>query len=149
MKGHRLYRQIRESLKKLYPVEPTGNLARHLNTLTGFICGIIQSNRVNLPAVASELPNVGKEQSRVAQLKRWLTNKNVNIESYFLPFIEPLLRCLANNQLVLVIDGSTVGRECVTLMVSVVYKGRALPLLWVTRKGKKGHFPEAMHIDLI
>jgi hypothetical protein len=34
-------------------------------------------------------------------------------------------------------------------MVSVIYKGRALPLLWITRKGKKGHFPENMHIDLI
>lgn len=34
-------------------------------------------------------------------------------------------------------------------MVSVVYKGRALPLLWVTRTGKKGHFPESLHIELI
>ncbi len=28
-------------------------------------------------------------------------------------------------------------------------KGRSLPLLWVTRKGKKGHFPQEMHIELI
>jgi hypothetical protein len=34
-------------------------------------------------------------------------------------------------------------------MVSVVYQGPALPLLWTTPKGKKGHFPEAMHIELI
>ena len=55
----------------------------------------------------------------------------------------------ANKPLVLVIDGSTTGRGCVTLMVSVVYQSRALPLMWVTRKGKKGHFPEDTHVELI
>jgi hypothetical protein len=34
-------------------------------------------------------------------------------------------------------------------MVSVIYKKRALPLMWVVRKGKKGHFQESMHIELI
>lgn len=34
-------------------------------------------------------------------------------------------------------------------MVSMFYKGRPPPLLWVTRKGKKGHFPQEMHIERI
>jgi hypothetical protein len=50
---------------------------------------------------------------------------------------------------VLVIDGSVVGRGGVALMIHVVYKGRALPLAWVVRRGKKGHFPAALHIALI
>jgi hypothetical protein len=50
---------------------------------------------------------------------------------------------------VLIIDGSETAKNCVTLMVSVAYKGRALPLMWVTREGKKGHFPQQMHIELI
>ena len=49
----------------------------------------------------------------------------------------------------LVIDGSVVGRGCVALMIHVVYKGRALPLAWVVRRGKQGHFPEALHIALL
>jgi hypothetical protein len=49
----------------------------------------------------------------------------------------------------LVIDGSTVAHGCISLVVSILYKGRALALLWVTRKGKKGHFSEQMHMDLI
>ena len=36
-----------------------------------------------------------------------------------------------------------VQKGCITLMVSVVYKKRTLPLMWVTRKGGKGTFPEA------
>src|ERR1043166_9258143 len=34
-------------------------------------------------------------------------------------------------------------------MIHVVYKGRALPLTWVVRRGKKGHFPEELQIALI
>jgi hypothetical protein len=34
-------------------------------------------------------------------------------------------------------------------MMHVVYKGRALPLAWLVRHGKKGHFPEAWHIALV
>jgi hypothetical protein len=56
---------------------------------------------------------------------------------------------LALQTLVLVIDGSVVGRGCVAFMLHVVYKGRALPLVWQVRKGKKGHFPEALPIALV
>jgi len=48
--------------------------------------------------------------------------------------------------LVLVIDGSVVGRGGVALMVHVVYKGRALPLAWLVRQGKKGQCPAALHL---
>ena len=51
--------------------------------------------------------------------------------------------------LVLVMDGSVVGRGCVALMLHVVYKGRALPLAWRVRQGPKGHFPEDLHIALV
>ena len=34
-------------------------------------------------------------------------------------------------------------------MVHVIYKGRALPLAWLVREGKKGHFPQQMHIDIV
>jgi len=34
-------------------------------------------------------------------------------------------------------------------MLSVVWNGYAIPLVWTTKKGKKGHFPEDVHIELI
>ncbi len=87
--------------------------------------------------------------SQVMQLRRFLKNKNIGLDLYYLPFIETVLSSLAQEALVLIIDGSSTARGCVTLMVSVVYQKRSLPLLWVTRKGKKGHFPEILHIELI
>jgi hypothetical protein len=51
--------------------------------------------------------------------------------------------------LVLVMDGSVVGRGGVALRLHVVHKGRALPLAWRVRQGPKGHFPEDLHIALV
>jgi Transposase DDE domain len=50
---------------------------------------------------------------------------------------------------VLVIDGSVVGRGGIALMIHVVYTGRALPLCWLVRQGKKGYFSEDRHIALV
>jgi len=44
----RRYREIYNALRKLYPCEPTGNLARHLNTLAYMISGIVGARHVNL-----------------------------------------------------------------------------------------------------
>lgn len=104
---------------------------------------------MKLDDIASEVPRTGKMASQVMQLRRFLKNKNISLDLYYLPFIETVLSSLAQEAMVLIIDGSSTARGCVTLMVSVVYQKRSLPLLWVTRKGKKGHFPEALHIELI
>jgi hypothetical protein len=76
-------------------------------------------------------------------------NATITKEVYFVPYAEILLRHLALQTLVMIIDGSVVGRGCVALMLHVVYKGRALPLVWQVRKGNKGHFPEDMHLALV
>jgi hypothetical protein len=76
-------------------------------------------------------------------------NPHVSDVSYFLPYAERLLTCLALETLVLVIDGSVVGRGGVALMVHVVYKGRALPLAWLVRAGTKGPFAEDLHITVV
>jgi len=46
-------------------------------------------------------------------------------------------------------DGSEAGRKRLALMVSVIYKKRALPLAWVIVQGNKGHFPEETHVQLL
>ena len=145
----RVYSTIHNGLKKAWKFDPSKNQGNKLNILTSFICGIIQSKHVKLADVAAEISGKGKEESQIMQLRRWLKNEKVEVELYYLPFIEQLIRCLASETLVLAIDGSVTARGCITLMVSMVYKGRALPLMWVTRKGKKGHFPQTMHIELI
>jgi hypothetical protein len=145
----RRYRAIRRALTQCYPGEPPGNGARHLNTLAAFISGIVASKSTHLPHIATKVPDGTQLESRVKRLARWVGNDRITEEVYFLPYAEVLLAQLALPPLVLVIDGSGVGRGCVALMLHVVYKGRALPLAWIVRQGKKGHFPEDLHMALV
>ena len=129
-------------------------MAVRLNTLAAMISGIVGSESTNLPAVAGKVPGAAtghdaKRESRVKRFERWLRNDEVDSEIFYLPFAEALLSSLRQLPLVFAIDGSVIGRRCMTLMAGVVYKQRALPVVWITAKRKKGHFPETMHIELM
>ena len=140
----RRYRAIRNALTQAYPTSPTGNFARHLQTLAALISGIVGSKSTQLPTLATKVPDGTKPERRVKRFTRWIDNERILEEMYFLPYAEILLTHLALETLVLVMDGSVVGRGCAALMIHVIYKGRALPLAWRVRQGPKGHFPEAL-----
>lgn len=147
--NHRRYFAIQQALKSLRPTEPKGHVARHLNTLAMLIAGLIASQKCHLPAVAKKVPVGGKPQSRIRRLERFVANAAIDAKTYYLPYVELLLQSLPLGPLVLVIDGSEAGRNCVLLSINVVYQKRALPLCWLVVKGKKGHLSEQTHIQLV
>src|SRR5512135_2110423 len=148
--SRRVYRAIKQAVKQLYPSEPQGNVARHLDTLAGMVTGIVLSKSCQLPKMAAKAPDATHPESRGKRFGRWVKNKGIDAEVYFLPFVRPLVTNLAQQRpLVFVMDGSEVGRGCLALMVSVLYAQRALPVAWVVVKGCKGHFPEKTHVRLL
>jgi hypothetical protein len=93
-----------------------------------------------------------KLESRVKQFQRFLDNDKITAQTWWLPFAQPLLMALSSNgqrELSVCLDGSAMGRECVALVASVVYAGRALPIGWLVVKGKKGHLPQERHLELL
>jgi len=142
------FKIILNSLKSFHPQIPQGNAYRHLVTLAALINGIIGSKSCQLPAVAAKVPFMAKLDSIVKKFSRWLQNDNISYETYFLPYISVLLNCISHQTLAIVFDASIVGQNCITLMASVIYKKRALPLCWFTLRGIKGHLSETIHIKL-
>jgi hypothetical protein len=148
--SRRTYRAIKKAILQLYPTKPQGNLARHLTTLVGLVSGIVLSKSCQLPKIASKVADDVHPDSRTKQFSRWVNNDAITFDLYFLPFLASGLAGLAVGQpLVLVMDGSVVARGCVTLMVSVLYGGRALPLAWLVIEGAKGHFPAETPVTLL
>ena len=145
----RQYRAIRDALTQWSPRQPTGIVARHVTTLAALISGIVASKSTQLPKIAAKVPESAKPESRVKRFTRWVDNERILEEVYLLPYASILLTQLALETLVLVMEGSVVGRGCTALMIHVIYKGRALPLAWRVRQGPKGHFPEALHIAVV
>lgn len=145
----RRYRAIKRALRQLYPNVLRGNQMRHLDTLAGLISGIVGSKSTHLPQIANKVPDQTQLDSRVKRFTRWVSNAEIEAEIYFLPYAENLVWQLASQPLTLVMDGSTVGRGCLVLLMSVVYQHRALPLAWLVVQGRKGHFPETSHLELL
>jgi len=148
--NRRVYRTIRITLKQLFPIEPQGNFARHLNTLAGMVTGIVQGKSSQLPTMARHAPDGAKAESRVKRYSRWLQNERTSYEAYYLPFAQEILAKLAQiRPLVFLIDGSEVGHNCITLMISLVYRKRTLPIVWLVVEGSKGHLPATLHLELL
>ena len=147
---YRRYAAIKRGLMQFFHPQPTGHRERHLNTLVAMICGLTGGQSAHLPTIADHAPSHGADQASVtARFRRWLKHDGHTVDGWFLPVAKALLATLAQQPLVLVMDGSVVGRGCIALMLSVVYQGRALPLAWVVVQGKKGHFPQATHCALL
>lgn len=147
--NHKRYRSIRTALSQLFLGEPKGYLAKQLNVLASLISGIVGSRSTNYPKIASKVSDRHKLESRVKGYSRYINKTEPGTEIYLLPFAAALLANLANYTLVLIMDGSDVGRNCVALMLSVRFHGRALPLGWLVVPGKKGHFSQEKHIALV
>ena len=143
------YFAIRKALKQFYPGNVQGNLARHLDTLAMLVSGIVAAGSTALPNIAANVPQAAKPNSRIRKLERWLEYKRIDHKTYYLPYLRLVLGSLMDGPLVLVMDGSLAGRNCVLLSLNLVYKKRAIPLCWIVVKGKKGHLPVEIHRELL
>lgn len=144
------YRTIKRSLAQVLHTRAGSHAEQHLNTLTLLICGIVGAQHVQLDKLASHAPiRQRKNESLITRYRRLLKHKHITVDAFWLPFARALLTGLAQLPLTLLLDGTTAGRGCVVLMASVVYRGRAIPLLWTVVKGKKGHLPQELHCALI
>jgi hypothetical protein len=147
---YRRYRAIKRGLMQFYQLLPGSHREQHFNTLAALICGLTGGQRANLSVIADHAPSNGaKQESVIERFRRWLKHDRQTLDGWFLPVAQELLQTLAHQVIQLVMDGSVVGRGCIGLMVSVLYHGRALPLCWLVVRGKKGHFPETLHQELL
>lgn len=144
------YTTIKRALLHTLPARQGSHQEGYVNTLALLIFGIISSKSVQLPQVAQTLPISGvKNESLITRLKRWITHKNVLHTTMFMPFVHIFLQQLSSTRLTIIIDASTIGRGCIVLMASVVWKKRAIPLAWIVVEGKKGHLSEELHLQLL
>jgi hypothetical protein len=132
---YRRYFAIHRSLLQLYQPRPTGHRARHVQTLVAMICGLAGSRRAHLATIADHAPAGHADQENViTRFRRWLKHDAQTMDHWFLPVAQAIVRNLAHQPLVLVMDGSVVGRDCIALVLSVVYHGRALPLRYCSAR---------------
>ena len=128
----------------------SGNAFRRVSVLAAMVSGVLGQGSSRLTDLARANPDLKQQASKEKQYKRWLLSDHTSYKIHYLPYVERLLDVLgAASDLVFSIDGSTAGRGCMVLMLSVIYQNRAIPLVWRVVRAKKGHLPEAMHRELL
>ena len=146
----RRFQAVRTALNKYYPQSDSKRHTRHLTTLAAMVAGIVAAGSSHLPKMAQKAPDNTKTESRVKRFTRFIQNQRITYEAFFMPFARDVVVSLSINQpLLVVFDGSALGRGCATLMASVIYGKRALPLVWLVKKGKKGSFSAEDHLCLL
>jgi hypothetical protein len=121
----------------------------NLLTLAYLIVGLILGRNVQLAKIAERVNYTHKESSLEDRFRRFMTNPNIVVQVSYSIFIRLIFKAINLKQIVLSIDTTKSGGGCMTLMIGVSYHSRALPLVWVTFKGKKGHTPQEMQLALL
>ena len=128
----------------------SGHKLTRFNTLASLVSSVLISGKSTLSHLALGNADCKQHASKIKQFKRWLTNENVDLEGYYLPYVTPLLEILSQSgELVFSIDGSVVGKGCMCLMFSVIYNNKAIPVVWRVYKAKKGHLSEESHREIL
>ena len=145
----RRFLAVRTALTKYYPDTGSKRHHRHLTTLAALVAGLVAAGSSHLPKIAQKTPDKTKTESRVKRFTRFIQNQTVTYESFFMPCARDVVVSLSAKQpLLVVFDGSALGRGCAVLMASVIYRKRALPIAWLVKRGKKGHFSAEDHLWL-
>lgn len=146
------YKDILDFLIKASQVAPRGNHLCRLQSMASLVHGCMKSKQCTVEGM-SQPRCEGRpcnKNTLLQEAKRWLGNKWVDWEAFYLPVAERFLRMAAcRGELIFVIDGSQTGSAHSGLMISVLCRGFALPLVWLIKEGEKGHFSEQMHLDLL
>lgn len=111
-----------------------------------FICGIFQSDAVQLPKVARKIPfpHLGRKRrlpSATRRLERLVENPNVRVRDWFDPTARDWLHYIARTHgtIRLIADGTKVGGGHQLLIIAVVFHRRAIPICWTWVPAARGH----------
>ena len=118
-------------------------------TLAFMIVGLILGGDVRFAKMAERVAYPHKESSLADRFRRLVNNHNIEVKVLFMPFVETILAALNQSQLVFSLDTTKNGGNCITLMLTVRYKSRALPVCWLSFKGKKGHSSQIIQLALL
>ena len=150
----KLFSQIEARLKSFSDGPCEGHELKRLHNLSGFITGMIRKGSSHLADIGSGLPQNIDANSKTTSAKRFVENKWTDFDLHFLPCLAAFIKgifafTLQNQSILLVIDGSQIGKDNAALMISLVWRNRGIPICWYVKKGGKGHFKAEDHLKVV
>jgi hypothetical protein len=104
---------------------------RHLKTLAWMMAGLIESGLISLTQWAPFVHGRAVfAQSSVRRFARWLANERIDVHRLYGPLIQQALTSWGAHALYLALDTSLLWEQYCVIRLSLIYRGRAIPLVW-------------------
>jgi len=104
---------------------------RHVQTFAWMVVGLIQAQCVKLPAWVPFVQGRAQyAQSTQRRFRRWLGNRRIEVAPLYGPLIQQALQEWGEHTLYLALDTSLLWNQYCLIRLSVVYRGRAVPVVW-------------------
>jgi hypothetical protein len=127
-----LYTRVFTKLRTVHP-EP------HLKRIAHWvwvIVGLILSHSVHLSQIAQHIPSEAEAAGRIAQVRRWLSNKFIRVAEFYRPLISEAVQAWAHKDVFVILDGCIVNHEALQFFrLSWSHCFRAIPLTWLVVTG--------------
>ena len=106
---------------------------RHLQTLANMVSGLIQSQS---SCLMDWIP-YSKSKATIAQstqrtFRRWLSNERIYCRGIYSQIVKAWLSEIEDSRLFVALDTSVVHKKFCHIRFSLIFRGRAFPLIWKT-----------------
>ena len=123
---------------------------RHLQTLAWMVGGLIQAEGVKLTAWVPFVHSRARyAQSTQRRFRRWLGNRRIEVTPLYGPLIAQALQEWGTHTLYLALDTSLLWNQYCLGRLSVVYRGRAVPVVWEVMEHRSSSVTHAAYEALL
>jgi len=123
---------------------------RHMKTLAWMVTGLLLSDKISLTAWVPFIKSSAQyAQSTVRRLARWLNNERIEVYELYGPLIQAALADWGDQRLRLALDTSLLWNKYCIVRISVIYRGRAVPLVWTVLEHRSSSVAYTAYADLL
>jgi hypothetical protein len=123
--------RLYETLVQVLSQHATWLDQRHLKTLAWMMVGMIQAGGISLTAWAPYVVSRAQyAQSTVRRFRRWLDNDKIDVLALYGPFMQHAVAAWGAQALYVALDTAMLWNTYCLVRLSVIYRGRAVPLVW-------------------
>lgn len=117
-----------------------------LRNLSELVAAVTMARSVQLSAIGAKLPVNVSEEARQQWVRRQLCNDTEDTLQLFRPLAESLLAGFAGRSVRLILDPTDLAADLTIVQIALAYRGRALPLAWLTTYVKPDTVKDAIRL---
>jgi hypothetical protein len=123
---------------------------RHLKTAVNMIVGLILSSSISLTGwIPYTISRALQAQSVQRRFARWLDNDRLDVHLLYAPLIQEALLAWGEATLYLALDTTILWDQYCMIRLSVIYRGRAVPLVWQVVEHRSAQVAFRVYRDLL